>query len=201
MESESISRQCAGALFLRAEGSSGASCLPLLLERCKSIEIDDADLDNVEKMLVAYGAISLGTIVNEIGYDPSNELHTEVKAWLLRITSSRHNEISAFAMYGIGDLAVSDEEVLDRLVELVQSKRSSNDVEIISLRGIAFRILAQLDQSQARTLVDTPACREFLDAVQEWRAVNPDERQLEMKSHGLTVLSKKHESSIGCESR
>ncbi len=87
--SDSMEAHARAALFLRAQGASGYEFLPLLLQRCQSVDLSQRTLSKYEEMLVGYGALSLGTIIGAHGFDACDAFHAKVLEWLIDLTFSR----------------------------------------------------------------------------------------------------------------
>ena len=168
----------AAALFLRAQGANGYPFVPSLLERCKAVDLSQPALNKLEETLVGYGALSLGTIINAYGFDDTNALHADVLDWLTGLTYSPHVQIAAYGIYGLGELQPFPIVATDRLTELAGSDRRADDHGTITCRAIAFRVLAKADRELAMPYVDSPACEEYLHAIDHWiadyRRSNPD---------------------------
>jgi len=178
LASDSLKTHSAAALFLRAEGVKGYPFLPLLLQRCKSVDLSQPALNKLEETLVGYGALSLGTITNAYGFNDADALHTDILRWLLALTYSRHVQVAACGIYGLGELHCLPVAAHERLTELVASERRPDDHGIITCRSIAFRVLAKTDRHSAKSFVDSHACEEYLQAIDHWisdyRRSNPD---------------------------
>ncbi len=168
--SDSMEAHARAALFLRAQGASGYEFLPLLLQRCQSVDLSQRTLSKYEEMLVGYGALSLGTIIGAHGFDACDAFHAKVLEWLIDLTFSPHIEIAANGLYGLGDLRPLPGSAIERLTNLVSSERRTDDTGIITCRGIAFRLLAKADHELARPFVESPACAEYLHAMDTWIA-------------------------------
>jgi hypothetical protein len=176
--SDEVRVQCAAACFLRARGANGASYLPELLRRCQNVAITDPDLPPAEEMLFAYGARTLGTICNAVGFDAADAIHVAIKDWLIQLAMNGHAEIAGTAIYGLGDLGVPPVEVRDKLEDLVQGERRPDDFDIITCRGTAFRMLAKSDRDTASRYSGFPACDEYLFAVRNWLESRPVDHAL-----------------------
>lgn len=170
LSSDSIERHAHAALFLQGQGASGYEFLPLLLQRCQSIDLSQLTLSKHEVTLVGCGAVSLGTIVGTRGFDAGDAFHAKVLNWLMELTYSSHIQVFGYGIYGLGALRPLPESAIERLVNLVGSERRADEHGIISSRGIAFRVLAQADHALARPFAGSPACDEYLCAIDTWIA-------------------------------
>jgi len=174
LTSDSIKSHSAAAVFLWAEGADGCEHVQKLLECCQAVDLANSKLAKIEENLVGRGARSLATIVNAVGYDESDSLHRAVVDWLLHLTYNQHIQIAAYGIHAIGDLGIPPEAIRCRLEELIVADRRADDHGVITCRAIAFRSLAGINRALARPYVESPACAEFISAIDHWKSEYPD---------------------------
>ena len=97
-------------------------------------------------------------------------LHADVLDWLLALTYSRHIRVAAYGIYGLGELHCLPIAARERLTELVGSERRTDDHGTITCRAMAFRVLAKAGHNLATPFVGSPACEEYLHALDLWIA-------------------------------
>lgn len=176
LRSPSVRDHADAAIFLQAEGANGAEHLSALLQKCQSIDLTRV-LDRAEETLLGVGAMTMGSIVGAVGFDPENALHISILHWILNLTSSSSVKVAVYSIYGLGNLGVCRTEVIERLSSLVNSERRIDDHEIVSLRGIALRILARLDVETAAMFVDTLAFEEYGRALEYWMSSSSSDNE------------------------
>lgn len=181
-----IRSHSAAAIFLASQGANGYRHVDATLQRCKQLDLSKSTFDKCEGMLLMGGTRAIAQIVRAVGYDDSNQMHRDVLSWIDFLARFHTAEIRAVGIWGLGDLGIPPQCVVTQLVELATGQRLPDDSVVITCRGLAFRMLARVDQDTASKFVDTPACKEYLSATKKWRAdlinKNPDnaERLLEL---------------------
>lgn len=170
LRSGSVRQQLSAATHLQWQGEAGYEHVPALLEVCKSVNLPCRQLSQIEEKLLERGARAVVKIINAVGYDEAEPLHREVLDWLANISESQSSYVAASATWAIGDLQAPPGKVVSQLEKLIASERRPDENRAITCRGIAFRILARLDRARASRFVDTPACKEYLNAIEIWTA-------------------------------
>lgn len=158
------------AIFLASQGADGYCHVEPMLARCKSLDLTKKEFDKCEDMLLLSGTRAIAQIVRAVGYDDADQLHRDVSTWIDGLTRFATAKIRGIGVWGLGDLGSPPECVSNRLTDLVMEQRLHDDYEVITCRGIAFRMLARVDRPAASRFVDTPACKEYLSATRKWRA-------------------------------
>ncbi len=167
LDSDSIRNQVAAAMFLRAEGANGSKHLSALLDKIQQVDFSN-ELDRFEEALLGFGAMTMGDIVGQIGFDFDLPLHTSILNCILKLTCSANIKVAAHAIYGLGNLNSDHMSILASLCRVVVSELRSDEYEHVTIRAIALRNLKRLDPAKAREFVDTPACHEYFHAVEYW---------------------------------
>jgi len=160
----------AAAIFLASQGADGYRHVETTLKRCKQLDLSKNAFDKCEGMLLFSGTRAIAQIVRAVGYNDADQLHRDVFAWIDFLARFHTAEIRTVGIWGLGDLGIPPQFVSSRLVELATEQTLPDEVDIITCRGIAFRMLARIDRDTASKLVDTPACNEYLSATKMWRA-------------------------------
>ncbi len=177
LDSISVRTQSGAALFLRAEGVRGAKYLPKLLRCCRAIDIRRGELDKFQVALLGFGAMTLGDVVCQIGFDQDNAFHIEVMNCIVELTSVANIEVAAYAINGLGCLGTTHSHAFDCLKTIVKSDPRFDEHPVVTCRAIAFRMLSRIDRSLAAEFRDTTAYTEYLDAVDSWlKESSPDMR-------------------------
>lgn len=167
LASQSVKDLSAAAVDLRAEGVNGSIHLPALLENIQRID-STKELDRFEEALLGYGAMTMGDIVGQVGFDFDLPLHCSVLNCILALTEAANIKVSVHAIYGLGNLRTNHANLITPLSRLVVSDLRNDENENVTLRAIALRILKRLDPAAAQEFFDTPAYREYIHAVEHW---------------------------------
>lgn len=169
LRSDSVQRQSKAAIFLRSELANGYVHLPLLLQRSQEVDQTIESLSKAEIDLVGHGALSIGAILNAVGYDDTNSLHHNLVDWLVHLTSVKHIDIAAYGLHGLGEMSLPPARAFDTYHFVIRSGLRSNEHPAVTLRSIAFRMLAKTDKTIAKQYIDHDSCREYLLAVEYWQ--------------------------------
>ena len=116
-------------------------------------------------------------LVNRFGYDSSNSFHREAEDWIVQSSVSENIEVAAMAIWALGDLGIPPLSVRDQLKQLIESaprKGPGQPDHPNTCRAIAFRMLARIDRESAYRYIDSPACREFQEALSCWMDEYPE---------------------------
>lgn len=149
LESNSVKIQVGAALFLRSEGAKGYPHLPELLRCCQAIDLKKEFIDKYEDGLLGYGALSMGEVIHDYGFEASNPLHMQILDWLVETTHCQHLNVAANAIWGLGLLASNHDKAVRCLTLIIESDLRDNERHEISLRAIALRMLARIDRNLA----------------------------------------------------
>lgn len=160
----------AAAIFLASQGRDGYCHVGATLDRCKQLDLTKADFDKCEDILLLSGTRAIATIIHDVGYDETVAIHRYVLHWADGLSRFRTAKIRMVGIWGLGDLGVPPDIVRTRLHELATEEKLSDDSDVITCRGMAFRMLARVDRCAASKLIETSACGEYLDATELWRA-------------------------------
>ncbi len=178
LASTSVSTQSSAALFLRSEGTNAAKYLPKLLECCRAIDLTASGLDKFKIALLGFGALTLGDVVRQIGFDPSISFHIDVLNHIVELATCENTDVSAYAINGLGCLGSTHPTAIGCLKGIIVSQVRPDDHSIVTRRALAFRMLAKLDQSMASQFRETDACREYLNTIDSWlETASPTVRQ------------------------
>lgn len=167
LRSDSAKARSTAACFLRSKRADGYPFVPLLLATCQADNIDAATLSEDDEKLIWYGSLSLGSILNAKGYSDDNALHREIRDWLLSLTQSHHINVAGHAIHAIGEIDHLPLATQHRLAELIESNLR-DDEKTITIRATAFQMLSKLNRKLASKYKHTPACVEYLKAVDVW---------------------------------
>ncbi|QDT67965.1 hypothetical protein MalM25_08740 [Planctomycetes bacterium MalM25] len=177
LQSESMKVRSTAAVFLGNEGADGVRHLPALLTACSRVDLDRTILCWDEAMLLCSVAMSTGAILNAVGFDHSDSLHSDALDWLLALSRAQHPEPVGGAIYGLERVGIPPIEVRDRLCELVVAERSARDYPVVTTRAVAFRVLSRIDRTTAQDYVASAACREYLACIDHWvEQLSPDRK-------------------------
>ena len=168
LSSDSIKARSEAALFLRSELASGYVHLPMLLRRSQEIDLTKDVLSKEEIELVGYGALSIGSILNAVGYDETNSMHHRLVDYLIELASSKHNDIAAYALHGLGELSSPPTRVIGAYEHVIQSGLRYNEHPVVTIRSIAVRMLVKTNSYIARKYIDHDASREYLLSIEQW---------------------------------
>lgn len=149
LKSDSVKIQAGAALFLRTEGANGYPHLPELLRCCQAIDLKKESIDKYEDGLLGFGALSLGEVLHDYGFDASNPFHIQILDWLVETTDCKHLNIAANAIWGLGLLASNHDKAVRCLTLIIESEVRDNERPELTLRGMALRMLARIDRDLA----------------------------------------------------
>lgn len=174
--------QAKAATFLAGKGYEGLPYLELTLRRCQELDLT-SDLDVWEDRLFQGGTRGLGTALNAAGFDDSDPLHRDVLNWIVGVTRIPVAKIRAIGTWGLADIGIPPQAVMDRSIELLHEEPPSDDVNVATCRGTAFRMLTRLEWSVASSFIGHPACDDHVSALRSWRSAmmnspSPDNRRI-----------------------
>ncbi|TWU18250.1 hypothetical protein [Allorhodopirellula heiligendammensis] len=174
--------QATAATFLAGTGGDGMPYVELTLQRCKELDLT-SDLDMWEDRLFQGGTRGLGTVLNAAGFDDSDPLHRDVLNWIVGVTRIPVAKIRAIGTWGLADIGIPPQAVMDRLIELLAEEPPSDDVNVATCRGTAYRMLVRLDWTVASSFIGHAACNDHLSALRSWRSAmldnpSPDTRRI-----------------------
>lgn len=167
LDSDSIRDQSAAAILLHAEGANGSKHLPALLEKIQKIDSSN-ELDRFEEALLGFGAMTMGDIVGQIGFDFQFPLHASILNCIERLTRSANTNVIAYAIYGLGNLRSHHPNILTPLCRVAGSDLRSDENEHVTIRAIALRNLKRVAPTTALGFVDTPVFHEYFHAIEYW---------------------------------
>jgi len=169
LSSDSIKVRSEAALFLRSERASGYVHLPMLLQRMQDTDLAKDVLSKDEIELVGCGALSIGSILEAVEYDETNSMHNRLVDYVVELVSSKHNDIAAYALNSLGELSPPPKMAVGLYEFVIQSGLRHNEHPVVTIRAIAFRMLAKADSYIARKYIDYDACREYILALDYWQ--------------------------------
>jgi hypothetical protein len=167
LASSSVKDQSEAAIFLRAEGARGVMHLPAILANIRKIDAEKV-LDRFEETLLGTGAMTMGAIVGQIGFDSDDTLHQSIHNCIIDLTSSKNISVAAQAIYGLGNLESNDPKIMETLHKLVISKLRPDEHKHVTIRSLALRMLRRLDPQISAGYNRTPAFDEYRRAVAYW---------------------------------
>lgn len=186
LRSESIRAHVYAATFLAAEGKSGSPYLAQLLSRCSAIDPNFSAISDDEQRLLSRGATSMATIVNAVGYQRADALHTKTLQWIISLAGSHHIEIAGTSIHALSAFGVPPQETRTTLERLTQSARRADDDPLVTCRGTAFRCLTEINRLFVVPSLDTPACRDHVALLKRWLETAPDNAKLIEEVRWLT---------------
>lgn len=169
LNSDSLREKSAAAVFLRAEGANGLLHLPTLLKCCKEVHQDKASLQKDETRFLGSGALALGDLVGQSGFDASNLLHLEIRDWLIKSVYSENLELAAYAIWGLGLLRTDNIETIACLKSVIAGELRPVEHEFVTLRSIALRMLVRTNRDVALIFRNTEAWQELKDVYDVWQ--------------------------------
>ena len=170
-------RDQAGAASLFRGQCGGVKNLSSLFAAMERIDPSRKDLNKLEIVLVGLGAMAIASTLDDSGIDPLSLGYTKMTNWILSNAQSPNTEVSAYCINSLGEFKNNSWVAVSVLSEVTQSERRADENERITLRGIAFRMLARLAPELAATYIDTEACREYLAAIELWSAESPSSKE------------------------
>lgn len=171
LNSISVLDQAAAAIFLRGQGTKGLKHLSLLLQKCQAID-QYTELNRNEEALLGLGAITLGSLIAEAGFNEIDPLHDAILCWILESINSPSVSVAGHSVYALGRLSDESSVARERLCEIVISDLRGDEHEHVSLRSVALRLLRRIDPNLAATFVEAPAFEEYVHAVKHWTATD-----------------------------
>jgi hypothetical protein len=169
LNSSSVRDQWEAALFLRSEGANGVAYLPLLLQKCQAIDSTEI-LDRHNETLLGFGAMTLGGLIAESGYNADDPLHNQILQWIIESTNSPNINVAGHSVYALGGLGRESSAARERLCEIANADLRGDEHKDVSLRAVALRLVRRIDPASAATFVDAPAFDEYAHAVEHWIA-------------------------------
>ncbi len=121
--------------------------------------------------------MAIASTLDDAGIDPLSLGYTKMTNWILSNAQSPNTEVSAYCINSLGEFKNNSCVAVSVLSEVTQSERRADENEQITLRGIAFRMLARLAPELAATYLDTDAGREYLAAIELWSAESPSSKE------------------------
>ena len=177
LSSDSVNEQSLAAIFLRSQGADGAKHLAALLRCCIAVKTGaNATLDKYEETLLGYGAMTMGEIVKQVGFDSTNPLHAQILAWIVKATDSPNLNVAAHSIWGVGLLGAGHPVAVNCLKRIIESDLRDEEHEIVKLRAIALRMLAMIDITLATGYRSSKAWLELRDSYDLWKRESPVER-------------------------
>ena len=166
-ETSPICDQARAAIFFRGQ-EAGVENLDCLFAAMKRIDTSRNDLNRHEIMLAGLGAMAIASTLNDAGIDPLSFRYAEMTNWILSNTNSPNTEVSGGCINSLGEFKNHCQVAVSALSEVIHSERRADENEKITLRGIAFRMLARIAPELAVTKIGTDACKEYLAAIELW---------------------------------
>ena len=177
LSSDSVRQQSGAAIFLRSQGAEGAEHLAALLRCCVAVKTgENSTLDKYEETLLGYGAMTMGEIVKQVGFDSTNPLHAQILAWIVQATDSPNLNVAAHSIWGVGLLGAVHPVAVNCLRRIIESDLRDEEHEIVKLRAIALRMLAMIDITLATGYRSSKAWLELRDSYDLWKRESPVER-------------------------
>lgn len=149
-------------------GKSAAAYLDRLfgLVQTRLSSVDCEDINAIK--LIAYGSRSLAQIVSDIGFSASCQQHNAILDWLIALATETEPHLAELAVWGLGDIGIPPEIVRSELTRIAAGGSRQNEPKHATIRSVAFRMLARVARPDAELLVDSHACKEYLESVENW---------------------------------
>jgi hypothetical protein len=170
LASEDPLDHCRAVLFLCGEGASGEVYLPRLLDICKRTDIGKQSKSEREQSFLVLSARAMGVILRLVGFREDDVLHAGCLQWFEDLSTSGEVDSLFAGIWGFGELGVPPKKPMDRLYQIATGNRHRNEPPQMSSRGLAFRMIANLDRQIAQTIVDRQCCLEYLQGIDLWIA-------------------------------
>ena len=177
-ETSSLRDQAGAATFFRNQGSDGVKNLEPLFAAMMRIDTDRKDLNKFEIVIVGLGAMSIASTLDDAGIDPLSSGYAKMTDWILSNAQSPNTEVSAYCLNSLGQFNNHSCTGLSVLMEVTQSERRADENERITLRGIAFRMLARLAPDLAVPYINSDACKEYLAAIELSSSETPGSKEM-----------------------
>jgi len=135
----------------------------------------DRQLNKYEEELLGYGAMTMGEIVRQVGFEDSNDLHLKILDWIVASTDSRNPNIAAHSIWGLGLLGARHHRAINCLNRIIQAELRPIEHEVVTFRSIALRMLAMIDASLVFEHQSSQAWIELRRALEWWQRESPVE--------------------------
>jgi len=140
-----------------------------IYDACQTIDLANLRSPSKEMGFLCLAMHRMAQYVNELGHDGSR-LHSAVTNYLIDLTRHADITIAVTATYALADHGAKPDCVANRLTELVIEDRRGNDHPIVTLRGVAIRMIKRLDPEIAAAYVDSTAFEDYRRTVNHWLA-------------------------------
>jgi hypothetical protein len=177
-ETSSLRDQAGAATLFRSQGADGVKNLESLFAAMMRIDAARKDLSQFEIDIVGLGAMAISSTLDEAGIDPLSSGYAKMTEWILSNAQSPNTEVSAYCLYSLGQFNNHSYVGVSVLKAVAQSERRADENERITLRGIAFRMLARLAPDLAAPYINSDACQEFLAAIEQWSSESPASKDM-----------------------
>ena len=188
-ETSSLRDQAGAASLFRSQGAQGVKNLDCLFAAMMRIDTGRNDLNKFEIVIVGLGSMAIASTLDAAGIDPLSPGYVIMTSWILSHALSQNTEVSAYCINALGEFRNHSDVAVSVLSEITQSERRADENERITLRGIAFRMLARLAPTLAEPYINSDACKEYLAAIKLWSAESPNsEESLEMEVEWIQAI-------------
>ena len=176
-ETSPLRDQAAAATFFRGQGA-GVKNLDSLFAAMARVDATRRDLNKLEVVLVGLGAMAIASTLDDAGIDPLSSSYAEMTNWILSNAQSPNTEVSAYCINSLGQFKNHSYVAVAVLREVSKSERRTDENERITLRAIAFRMLARLAPNLAAAYIGNDVCKEYLAAIELWSSESPDSKEM-----------------------
>ena len=146
---------------------SEVSQLDAIYAACRAIDLANLKIPSKEMGFLFVAMHRMGRFIYQLGHDGS-DLHSSITCYLIELTAHREIYVALTAIYALGDHGPNPVSVLEHLCRTLTSERRDKDHPIVTMRGIAFRILKRLDPELATHYIDSDAFVEYQKIVDHW---------------------------------
>jgi hypothetical protein len=155
-----------------------------ILQACRAIDLANIAVPSKEMGFLALALQRMARYVNELEHDDSG-LHSAITNLLIDLTRHSAIEIALTATYALADLGAASAGAFDRLCELITSELREDEHPVVTMRGIALRMVRRLEPEIATQYVDTSAFQEYKRTIAHWidsGASKSDDVNLELQA-------------------
>ena len=166
-ESASIGTKYWAAIHILGESDDpGVWCfLSALYDGMRVIKRSDSRDDNHFAEVARVGYKAAAAIMNNVGFDPTDELHASIWNWIVNGTESENAQLAAGAIYSLESIGIPPDCVREHLLTLMDRPSRSHLGKTGTCRAVAFRVLLRLDEPLARLNIHSDAYIEFREMV------------------------------------
>lgn len=180
--------------------NSDASQLAVIYRACRGFDVASLKIPSKEMGFLCLAMHRMARLINEIGHDDS-ELHSSITNYLIELTHHSDVRVALTATYALGDHGPKPDAVIENLCRLVNTERRNDDHSIVTMRGIAVRMLKRLNPELATTFVSSDAFIEYSNIINHWLTTDSTKNAdviEELKAEAHWIDSQDHRRTNQC---